>query len=433
MPGRFEPEHEAYLLRKATSSSWSTDHKLLIQVIAENERTNDQMQELRRAFLKKFKKCPIETVQGATNLPHQLKYSWALVATLLTREEFAALSLYRAVPSLARDERGMIQILAHSTNEELEHIKKTFMRMYSKTLGHEMMDNFRHGDEREFFLALINAHRNHVDVAAAQDEIDQDVEGLYTASQGGWSSSWLVKTSGFVHIITKHDNEYVAALNQAYAHAYGETLQRAMEKKIPHSALTKGISAMVMDRAEYFASELNRAISGVVTDSDTLTRIIATQRHTMPDICHSYMTKYGVSLRWHLEQQHAIKGTQYGKVLLSLLKVAEATGQGVPKWSSTPQDSAQPSVWPPTPQDSAQPSVRPPTPQDSVQPSVRPTPQDSVQPSEQPPTPQDSAQPSKQPPTLVLSESLSESLDSPSCMPSPGTLLPMPLILPQKL
>ncbi|KAF5831370.1 hypothetical protein DUNSADRAFT_13212 [Dunaliella salina] len=341
MPGLFEPKHDAELLRKATSSSWSTDHNLLIHVLAENERTNEQMQELRHAFLQEYKECPIKTVMRATNLPHQSAYSWALVATLLTREEFAAECLHWAMALLGTDERAMIQILAHSTKEEVERIKGTYLRMYSKTLERDIIDDTS-GNERDFFMGLINAPRSHVDVAAAQDEIDRDVKELYLAGQARWSSD----TSTFVNIIMKHDNEYLAALNLAYGRAYGDTLQRAVEEEISHSVLAKGMAAMIMDRADYYASELNWAISGAGTNTDTLTRIIATQRHTMPAICHRYMIKFGKNLRQHLEQENAVNGTQYGKVLLSLLKVAEASGEGVPPGSSTP---AAPRTAPPPP------------------------------------------------------------------------------------
>eukprot|EP00967_Tisochrysis_lutea_P062025 scaffold79542_cov22-Tisochrysis_lutea.AAC.3 len=41
---------------------------------------------------------------------------------------------------------------------------------------------------------------------------------------------------------------------------------------------------------------------------------IATQRHTIPAICHRYMNKFGKNLRHHMEQENAVKDTQYGKV-----------------------------------------------------------------------------------------------------------------------
>jgi len=342
MPALFDPVHDAELLRKATKSSWSTDHKLLIHVVAENERTNEQMQELRQAFFREYKKCPIEAVQKATNLPHQSAYSMALVATLLTREEFAAQCLYLAMKGLGTDERAMIHILAHSTKEEVELIKRTYLRMYAKTLESDIIDDTS-GKEKEFFVGLINAPRSHVNVAAAQDEINRDVKELYIAGQGRWSTD----ISAFVKIITKHDNEYLSALNVAYGRAYGDTLQRAVEKEISKSVLAKGMEAMIMDRADYYASELNSAIRGAGTETDTLTRIIATQRHTMPAICHRYMAKYGKNLRQHLDQENSIKDTQYGKVLQSLLKVAEATGKGVLTSSSAPQVSAAAPIKPP--------------------------------------------------------------------------------------
>jgi len=224
---------------------WSTDHKLLIHVVAENERTNEQMQEFRRAFVREYKKCPIEAVQKATNLPHQSAYSKALVATLLTREECAAQNLHLAMKGLGTDERAMIQILAHSTKEEVELIKATYLRMYHKTLEADITDDTS-GVEKKFFLGLINAPRSRVDLASAEDEIQRDVKELYLAGQAKWSSD----ISAFVKIITKHDNEYLAALNLAYGRVYGDTLIRAVEKEINSGCLAKGMKAMIMDRAE---------------------------------------------------------------------------------------------------------------------------------------------------------------------------------------
>ena len=47
----------------------------------------------------------------------------ALVATLLTREECAAQNLYLAMKGAGTNERAMIQVLAHTTKEEVELIK----------------------------------------------------------------------------------------------------------------------------------------------------------------------------------------------------------------------------------------------------------------------------------------------------------------------
>ncbi|KAF5832516.1 hypothetical protein DUNSADRAFT_11553 [Dunaliella salina] len=277
----FDAAHEAELLHKATKSSWNTDHELLIHVVAQNERTTEQMQELRRAYWKEYNRCPIEAVKKATNLPHQSAYSNALVATLLTGEEFAAQCLYDAMKGLGTDERAMIQILAHSTKEEVEQIKAAYLRTYGKTLEADIVDDTS-GAEREFFLGLVNAPRSHVDVTSAEAEIERDVAELYLAGQAKWSND----ISAFVKIITKHDNEYLAALNLAYGRAHGDTLIRAVEQEINSGCLEKGMKAMIMDRADFYASELNKAISGGGTNCDALTRIIATQRHTMPTICH---------------------------------------------------------------------------------------------------------------------------------------------------
>eukprot|EP00983_Pelagomonas_calceolata_P131016 1161736-Pelagomonas_calceolata.AAC.5 len=43
---------------------------------------------------------------------------------------------------------------------------------------------------------------------------------------------------------------------------------------ILHLLLTQGMGAMILDRSDYYASELNKAIAGTGTDTDTLTRIV---------------------------------------------------------------------------------------------------------------------------------------------------------------
>ena len=68
---------------------------------------------------------------------------------------------------------------------------------------------------------------------------------------------------------------YLAALNVAYGQAYGDTLQRAVEKEVSDSVISRGMSAMLLDRADYYASELNWAVAGAGTDKDTLTRVVS--------------------------------------------------------------------------------------------------------------------------------------------------------------
>eukprot|EP00983_Pelagomonas_calceolata_P040145 1137478-Pelagomonas_calceolata.AAC.1 len=68
-------------------------------------------------------KLSVKVVKKATNLPYQSAYSTALVATLLTPMDFAADTLYLAMKSFNKDERAMIQILAHASKDEVEHIK----------------------------------------------------------------------------------------------------------------------------------------------------------------------------------------------------------------------------------------------------------------------------------------------------------------------
>ncbi|KAF5827985.1 hypothetical protein DUNSADRAFT_18391 [Dunaliella salina] len=282
-------------------------------------------------------------------MPYHSAYRAALVATLMTPMEFAVNSLFLAMKEglVSKDERAMIQILAHATKDEVEHLKEAYLRIRQRTLESDIRKEFS-GKERDFFLGLINAPRSHVDVAAVQDYIDRDVKELYLAGPGrGWLSNDIAT---FIKIITKHDNEYLAALNVAYGCQHGDTLVKAVEKQFGNNVLGKGMGAMILDRSDFYASELNQAIKGAGTDTDTLTRIIATQRHTMPAICRCYMLKYRKNLRQHLQQERAVGDTNYGKVLLSLLKVAEATGgkADLPSLSTTSEPSSTPST-PPQP------------------------------------------------------------------------------------
>lgn len=65
------------------------------------------------------------------------------------------------------------------------------------------------------------------------------------------------------------------ALNLAYGRAHGDTLQRAIEKEISDSVICRGLAAMIQNRCDYFAFELNWAMAGAGTDKAMLTRIVS--------------------------------------------------------------------------------------------------------------------------------------------------------------
>mmetsp|Transcript_5772 Transcript_5772/g.10004 ORF Transcript_5772/g.10004 Transcript_5772/m.10004 type:complete len:310 (+) Transcript_5772:88-1017(+) len=296
----FDPVQLANAARKAMKGM-GTDDKALIQCIA--PWNNEQLQVLRQAYQGELKRDLVEDVKSETSGA----YEKGLVGALLTRSEWDAKCLNSFMKGVGTNEKGMIETLAHRDRQEIEGIKEAYLRMYGKTLQHDI-EGDTSGLTKRFFVALINSPRQ--DGNVSQVEVSQDISDLYQAG-----NKFFTDDSTFVDVITKHGNDYLKALNVAYGRACGDTLVHSCTKELG-GWIEDGLIAMITDHDTYYAQLLFKAMDGAGTDEDTLVRIITSRRHRLFWINNKYMEMYGKNLYHRV--QNEVSG-DLSKVLQGLM------------------------------------------------------------------------------------------------------------------
>mmetsp|Transcript_7596 Transcript_7596/g.20225 ORF Transcript_7596/g.20225 Transcript_7596/m.20225 type:complete len:308 (+) Transcript_7596:53-976(+) len=293
----FDANYDAAQLRKAMKG-FGTDDNVLAHILS--TRSNEELQVVREAYACEIKRDLVEDVRSETSG----NYRRACLAALLSRHEHDAMMLHEAMKGAGTDENAMIEILAHATQEDVGSIKKAYLAKYGKTLEHDIRGDTS-GYTEKFFLGLINSLRD----PGNPEEIDRDIIELYHAGAAKWGTD----ESAFIQIVTKHDNEYVAALNVAYGRRFGDTLLAAVESEMS-GWLYKGLKAMLTPHDEYYARALFEAMDGAGTDDATLLRILPSRRHRLIEINNRFMNMYDKDLKHRVKKE--VSG-RYAEILLN--------------------------------------------------------------------------------------------------------------------
>ncbi|KAF5830895.1 hypothetical protein DUNSADRAFT_13905 [Dunaliella salina] len=294
---RFDASYDAEQLRKAMKG-FGTDDNVLVHIFA--TRSNEELQAVREAYASLIKRDLVEDMISETSGD----YRRACLAALLTKPEHDALMLHNAMKGLGTDENAMIEILAHATREDVDSIKDAYLAKYGRTLEHDI-EGDTSGYTKSFFFSLTNSLRD----AGNPEEIDRDIIELYHAGAAKWGTD----ESAFIDIVTKHDNEYVAALNVAYGRRFGNTLLGAVKSEMS-GWLYKGLKAMLTPHDEYFAHALFKAVDGAGTCDATLLRILPSKRDRLVEINNRFMNMYDKDLKHRIKEEVSGK---YAEILLN--------------------------------------------------------------------------------------------------------------------
>ncbi|KAF5830894.1 hypothetical protein DUNSADRAFT_13904 [Dunaliella salina] len=293
----FDASYDANQLRKAMKGL-GTDDNVLVHILA--TRSNEELQAVREAYASEIERDLVEDVTSETSGD----YRRACLGALLSKHEFDAMNLHNAMKGLGTDENAMIEILAHATWEDVEGIKEAYLARYGSTLDNDI-EGDTSGFTENFFRCLINSPRD----AGNPEEIDRDVIELYHAGAAKWGTD----ESAFIEIVTKHDNEYVAALNVAYGRRFGDTLLAAVQSEMS-GWLYKGLKAMLTPHDEYFAHALFKAMDGAGTSDSTLLRILPSKRDRLVEINNRFMNMYDKDLKHRIKEEVSGK---YAEILLN--------------------------------------------------------------------------------------------------------------------
>ena len=198
---------------------------------------------------------------------------------------------------LGTDEAALIEIIAPSSNSQLQTIKQAYLQRYGVSLEKDV-ESETSGDFIKLLISLLNANRSEY-VAHIQNNIEvyaaQEAKELYQAGEGLWGTDESVLN----RILTKRSTWEIQAIQRHYQQFNGKTLYDAIDAEVSGDSkrLLKTILQVLANPPEYFAHELKKAIKGWGTNDKLLIRVIISRNEIdMHLIKKAYQEFYGRSM-----------------------------------------------------------------------------------------------------------------------------------------
>lgn len=105
-------------------------------------------------------------------------------------------------------------ILCGRTNDEIDHLKKTYYDKYDQDLGKVLASELRGQKERIVFNCLQGAEEVYDPQFHTADKANEDAEAIYGKGQGRWGSD----EKGIFKIICAAPKEHLENVNKSYSY-----------------------------------------------------------------------------------------------------------------------------------------------------------------------------------------------------------------------
>lgn len=300
----FNPSETAAELRKSMKGLGTNDDALIAIL---SRLTNEQIQQARTAYSVELQRDLVEDIKSETSGV----YCDLLVGLTLTRAEFDAGQLHKAIKGLGTNEDVFIQILSHRTSAEIALIEQAYTQLAGVSLKQDIDGDFS-GDGKAVALGMVSY--NKAVTATDPVAVNAYVDTLYNAGEGRLGTN----EEAFVQAICGFSPTWLKAVNEAYGRKHGHTLVHAVKEEFSGFA-AKTLQAMVTDIDEYYADLIHQACSGLGTDEELLVRVLASRRHMMKEINNKFMEKYTDSVAFRVEKE---VGGDFGKLVTALVEAA---------------------------------------------------------------------------------------------------------------
>ncbi|XP_058227320.1 annexin D5-like [Rhododendron vialii] len=288
-------------------AGWGCDEATIVNILArakpETHRTLIK-QEYKNKFSEDFDDRLSKELMCSADLKRAL---------LLWMDDSASRDAKLVKHGLSKNLNVAIEVICSCTPSQLEGLKKAYRTMFTTYLD-EDIESHTHDDNKKLLVAYAGAIRSQSpEVDAVM--VEKDAKDLF--KDGEWRLGTNEET--FIRIFSERSSAHLAAINTAYRKMYVHSLKKAVKKetssKFKCALLT--ILQCAENRRKYFAKALHKAMDGIGTDDETLTRIIVSRAEVdIEDIKAEYLKKYEKSLS---DDVHEDTSGQYRAFLISLL------------------------------------------------------------------------------------------------------------------
>jgi hypothetical protein len=205
-------------------------------------------------------------------------------------------------------------ILCGRTNEEVELIKKTYFKLYTKDLG-KLLASELHGDMERLVFNCMQAGEEIFDPQYhTHDKAVEDAETIHSEGQGRWGTN----EKAIFKILCAAPPQHVENISTIYADKYGYTVMKAMEKELSGNVSDGCIHlvGMKIKPAETIANLVKKACKGIGTDEMLLTTCLIRYQGVMKDVMTAHIELFGKSIHDRVREE---TGGKYKTLLLQIL------------------------------------------------------------------------------------------------------------------
>lgn len=284
-----------------------TDEAAMIKVLG--HRNIAEIAAIKAAYAQKHGKDLIHAVKSELSG----NFGKAMVGLLKDPRQYDSDALHDAMKGAGTDEYTLISILVGRSNEQIAQIGAIYTRDHKRSLESSIRAETT-GDLQRFMIDLV-APRDPEFTVVSEDAARNDAERLYKAGEGKIGTDEKV----FVELFTRRSFTHLKRVFAIYETIHKHhTMDAAVESEFSGALKTGllGVVTYTRNPGEYYADVARRAMKGLGTDEDMLTRVIVGNRDRLAETKAAYSAKYKKSLYSAVESETS---GDYKKTLLALI------------------------------------------------------------------------------------------------------------------
>jgi annexin A7/11 len=201
---------------------FGTDEKALIRVLADKDPL--QVEEIRTSFQRDLGRDLIKDIKSETSGYFETGLVQLVRGPLMND----AYLLYDATDGPGTKEKVLNDVLLGRSNADMNAIKQAYRATFRRSLEDAIKSDLSMKTERHFMMVLA-ANRAEDSAPVIPQQVDDDVNRLYQATEGRMGTDEMVVCS----ILTQRNDNQIRAISHAYRQRYQKDLEKVIKSVSP--------------------------------------------------------------------------------------------------------------------------------------------------------------------------------------------------------
>mmetsp|Transcript_21870 Transcript_21870/g.30733 ORF Transcript_21870/g.30733 Transcript_21870/m.30733 type:complete len:346 (-) Transcript_21870:171-1208(-) len=289
---------------------WGTSNKRLIKTMTSLDSEKRHKVSLR--YKEMYEKDLKELMKKEVGNSH---YGQALKYLSLSPASADCSMIRKACDGLGTNELVLYPIICGRSNKDMDLLKLTFYKMYTKDLGSYVRSELSGNISKLATSCLQGAEAEFDNDYHTIEQAIEDAKEFYKAGQGRW---FTTDGKNLFKLLAESPPKYLKMINDAYADKYGYTLFKALEKNLGGIAEDAALFTIGMKLKPYetVAKLIKKACAGLGTNELLLTCCLIRYFDILPQVNTAHIELFNKSIRDRVN--HETSGN-YNRVLVGIL------------------------------------------------------------------------------------------------------------------